>query len=424
VAFHAYKDLPGRPGWDGPLGTLALSLQWAVPVFFVLSGFLLYRPFAAAISGGRDRPDAGAFLLRRAARIFPGYWLALIVFGTLAQPDLLWTPDGAVRYGLLLQVFDKDTVYHVLGTAWSLSIEVAFYLALPAIAWLAAQVVSRWTRRGNGPEAGLGVGPHLALVAGLAAGAVALRDAVVAPLLSVAGRDPNLAGFTLAGSFSPFAAGMALAVLTVSRGQVLSALRARRAQLPRTVRAAVAGLLRREGPWLALALLAYSLGLVLEARHIGPWESTDFATLAAVALLAPLVLRPATSHAARLLGGSRALVGLGAVSYGLYLWHWPIQELARAHGFTVEQSILGWAGGFATTATLGIAAAWLSYRFLEAPINDRVRAWTSTGTALGDRREVVGGLEPGRASTSDRTNRGRPERARSKAGRSVASAGS
>jgi len=113
VGFHAYKDLAGMPGWDTALGTFAFSLQWAVPVFFVLSGFLLYRPFAAAIADGTQRPAAIPFLLRRAARIFPAYWVALAFFGTLAKPNELWTADGVVRYGFLLQVFDKDTVYHV-----------------------------------------------------------------------------------------------------------------------------------------------------------------------------------------------------------------------------------------------------------------------------------------------------------------------
>lgn len=387
VAFHAYKDLAGRPGWDTPLGTFAYSLQWAVPVFFVLSGFLLYRPFAAAIARGAARPDARAFLWRRAARIFPAYWLALVVFGTLAQPDRLWTPDGVVRYGLLLQVFDADTVYHVLGTAWSLSIEVGFYLALPVLAWLIARILG----------AQRGLGRHLAILVGLVAIATALRYLVIARVQAAAGEDPGLAGFTLAGSFGPFAAGMALAAVTVSRRELHAAMRG----TPRRVRWVVARLFRRDGPWLAVALLAYSLGLLVEGRYIVPWQPGVFATIAAAALLAPLVMRPATSRAAAFLGGSRALVSLGAISYGLYLWHWPIQELARTHGYAVEGSIFGWAFGFATMATLGIIAATASHRFLEAPINARVRSLTRTPRPSG--AGEVGGLESGAVSASPRS---------------------
>jgi peptidoglycan/LPS O-acetylase OafA/YrhL len=383
VAFHAYKDLAGRPAWDTPLGTFVLSFQWAVPVFFVLSGFLLYRPFAAAIAAGEGRPAAVPFLVRRAARIFPAYWLALVLFGTLAKPGELWTPDGLVRYGLLLQVFDANTVYHVLGTAWSLSIEVAFYLALPVLAWFVARLAGR-------PPGAL---RHLAVIAGLTIAAICLRNEVVAPLFGAAGGDPNLAGFTLAGSFTPFAGGMALAVLTVSRRPLLRSVR----RAPRLVRRATAGLLRMEAPWLALALVAYSLGLTLEARHIGPWSSTDFAALAAVGLIAPLVLRPATSGIARWLGGSGALVGLGAVSYGLYLWHWPIQELARTHGFAVESSLAGWAFGFATTASLGLVAAIASFRLVETPINRWVRG--RVGGTGATSRGAVGGLESGAAAS-------------------------
>ncbi len=390
VGFHAYKDLAGRPGWETPIGTVAYSLQWAVPVFFVLSGFLLYRPFAGAIAAGRDRPAAVPFLLRRATRILPAYWLALAVFGTLAKPWELWTPDGLVRYGLLVQVFDADTVYHVLGTAWSLSIEAAFYLALPVLAWLVARLLGR----SPGPRR------HFAIIALLAAVAIGLRHLVVAPLLGAAGRDPNLAGFTLAGSFQPFALGMGLAVVTVSRRRLVVEARG----LPRLARRVVVVLLRGEVPWLALAAGAYGLGLVLEARHVGPWDSTDFAALAAVALLAPLVLRPTTSRLGRRLGQSGALVGIGAVSYGLYLWHWPIQELARTHGFAVEGSILGWAAGFATMACLGLVAAVASHRLVEAPINDWVRCRLATGRrGAPDPRpapsaSVVGGLESGSVS--------------------------
>ncbi|HEU4572283.1 MAG TPA: acyltransferase [Candidatus Limnocylindrales bacterium] len=400
VAFHAYKDLAGRPEWDTPLGTLAFSLQWAVPVFFVLSGFLLYRPFAAALAGGRERPATGPFLLRRAGRILPGYWLALVVFGTLAQPDRLWSPDGLVRYGLLLQVFDADTVYHVLGTAWSLSIEFAFYLALPVLAWLVARLLARVRATGpaDAPDARprrVALVPHLALIGLLTAAAITLRNVVVAPVLAAAGGDPNLAGFSLPGSFQPFATGMALAVVTVSRRELLAWLRDARHHVPRRIRVATVGLLRRDGPWLGLALLAFSFALVVEPRHVAPWSSTDFATLAATAALAPLVLRPTTSRAARLLGRSRSLVALGAVSYGLYLWHWPIQELARTHGFAVEGSLLGWAFGFAVMATLGTCAAWVSYRLIEAPINARVRAATGSRPAAAPSPEGAGGLESG-----------------------------
>jgi peptidoglycan/LPS O-acetylase OafA/YrhL len=391
VAFHAYKDLAGRPGWDSPLGTFAFSLQWAVPVFFVLSGFLLYRPFAAAIAAHAARPGARAFLWRRAVRILPAYWLALVVFGTLMKPDELWTPDGVVRYGLLLQTFDVDTVYHILGTAWSLSIEGAFYLVLPIVAWLIATFLARRA----------GVLAHLALIALLATVAAASNALVIAPLESAAGQDPALAGFALAGSFGPFAAGMALAVVTVSRPQLRRAL----ARLPRRSRLSAARLVRADGPWLALAALAFSAGLLFEARHISPWQSATGATVAAVAFIAPLVLRPRTSRLAAVLGGSRPLIWLGAVSYGLYLWHWPIQEVIRTNGFAVPQSIVGWAAGFVTTATLGLIAAALSYRFLEAPLNRWARGVGRRGPASA----VVGGLESGSVSDASRgSKRARP----------------
>src|SRR5205085_10172888 len=132
---------------------------------------------------------------------------ALVVFGTLAKPGELWTPDGVVRYGLLLHVLDGDTVYHVLGTAWSLSIEVAFYLALPLIAWLAGRTL-------GGRH---GASAHPAALALLTVAAAAITDQVITPLVVANGQAPAIAGFTLPGAFGPVAAGMALAVGRTSR---------------------------------------------------------------------------------------------------------------------------------------------------------------------------------------------------------------
>src|SRR6266516_1997197 len=58
-------------------GAVLARLDAGVAVFFVLSGFLLYRPYALARASGTPRPSIRRYVLRRAARILPAYWLAL-----------------------------------------------------------------------------------------------------------------------------------------------------------------------------------------------------------------------------------------------------------------------------------------------------------------------------------------------------------
>src|SRR3954447_10575753 len=77
VAFHVAVVGHLR---DGTLGPLQDGLRGGVQVFFVLSGFLLYRPFVAARFEGREI-SLGRYGWSRFLRIVPAYWLALTFFG-------------------------------------------------------------------------------------------------------------------------------------------------------------------------------------------------------------------------------------------------------------------------------------------------------------------------------------------------------
>lgn len=131
LTWNARTDDHGVSGW-------IRHLDVGVTVFFVLSAFLLYRPFVAAHLRAGPRPEPRSYLLRRVARIFPAYWLALtvgmFVFGYSADLDL-W---GKFRLYALIQVYWQDTVLAGLPQAWSLNTEITFYLFLPlwaAVLW-------------------------------------------------------------------------------------------------------------------------------------------------------------------------------------------------------------------------------------------------------------------------------------------------
>ena len=119
------------------------QLDVGIDVFFVLSGFLLYRPFAVAHVTGRPAPALGHYLKRRFLRIFPAYWLVLIcVLYVFHQATAPRASDGLAFFSLT-QIYSKERVLGGLVPAWTLCTEIAFYVFLPAYAWAAG----RWARK-------------------------------------------------------------------------------------------------------------------------------------------------------------------------------------------------------------------------------------------------------------------------------------
>ena len=112
----------------GIAGRLFGRFDLAVAVFFALSGFLLWRGHAAAARGLRTVPPTGHYLRSRIVRIMPGYLVAVVVILTLlpdAKADLtVWLANLS-----LTQIYVPLTLTAGLTQMWSLSVEVAFYLA-------------------------------------------------------------------------------------------------------------------------------------------------------------------------------------------------------------------------------------------------------------------------------------------------------
>ena len=118
------------------VGPLMGRMDFGVTLFFLLSGFLLYRPWAKAAMTATTGPALGTYAVRRAARILPAYWV-MVIFTLLVLPEIQpvrWQA-WAVHLGLL-HIYLPGFSLEGLTQTWSLATEVAFYVALPLIAWV------------------------------------------------------------------------------------------------------------------------------------------------------------------------------------------------------------------------------------------------------------------------------------------------
>lgn len=334
---------------------LRRSLTDSVVLFFALSGYLVGGPFLRSLLSG-DRPaDPVTYTVRRAARILPGYWVALAAMLALlavAGPGFaLW--QVPVHAFLLQNLVPGPESTALLGVAWTLGIEAAFYVVLP----LTVYAVRRLHR---GPvRAGSVIGAILAvwvLAAGLG--------------LAVDLKMPTSPWWY------PINLNLPFCICLFCPGMVLAVIEAR----PPRGR----GLFIRAGRWIAnhptaLALPAF-LCLFVSARLMV--ETTEWVTrlhyqFAALGcgFVVALALRARLAH----LFPVRLLAEAGKVSYGIYVWHWVVLtallRLGIAPGRGLAWSV--WAKDAGLLIVLTIPLAILSWVVVEKPCQSLARNWTA-----------------------------------------------
>ena len=333
--------------WFGPF---AARLDLGVTVFFIISGFLLYRPFVNARLNGAPATPLLVFFRRRFLRIFPAYWLALTLLAIAPGLPDVHSERWWVYYGLF-QAYDPSWFDKGIGTAWSLSTEVAFYLLLPLYAWAAARLPRRWD----------GIGVELGVLAGLAAASVVARALVADAESGAAFGEASTFPITLGGTFLWFALGMALAVISAwlaGRGE---------SPAPRFVT-----LIERRPwlPWLAAAacFVVVSKGIGITG---GGFQQLSVAQVVgehllyagvALGLLLPAVFGDRAGGWPRRILANRWLAALGLISYGVFLWHLTIAIKLSGEGLDsfVPLTIV--------TAAAAIPIAALSYVLVERPL--------------------------------------------------------
>jgi peptidoglycan/LPS O-acetylase OafA/YrhL len=315
------------------------ELRLGVVLFFVLSGFLLYRPFLAAARGERPFPALRAYARRRAARLLPAYWFALagsfVLLAWLGHP-LRATPGELPVFLLFGQNYLAETAKHLDPPMWSLAVEVSFYAALPLVGFLALRL---------GPR----LRTQLALCGGLA------LAGVVYTALSIVRAWPWTATATLPIHLSEFAAGMAVAVLLHRREL------SRRAGLALLVAGAV--LVVGDALWHELTAGTTTAQRVLRDLP----AALGFALIVGAVAGAPLRSRALASTPVR---------ALGTLSYAIYLWHYVAIMYLRARGEWPENL----AAAMLLTLVLTLPVSALSWFAVERPALRwaRRRPWPAT----------------------------------------------
>ncbi|GDY33177.1 acyltransferase family protein [Gandjariella thermophila] len=355
VIFHAYQHNRDPVTWHWPLeGTtwhdLLRATDLVVDLFFVQSAFLLGRPYLRACLDGERRQHARAFLVRRAARVLPLYYTAILLVWAISNPILPGDWPDLLLHVTFTQTFSQAKIFYTNGPAWSLAVEMQFYLLLAVLGALAQRICGRLRHR----SARLAV--LLLGIAVLAGACDGYR------LLAVsAWRLPDTywpAWFGLPAKLDVFAAGLLLALLAA--GGV---------RLPGAAARRLVG---------AAGIAVLVGGSVVRLRPGFPETFVHGVYGAGCALV----------HGASVLGGShgprwarvRWLVALGGMSYSLYLWHEPVLRLLDSHGLLPER---GTAAGFGFTAVLLLAVslpvAWLSYHAVERTGQFVARAFDGEG---------------------------------------------
>lgn len=342
-------DHGGLPGVSG--GFLG------VDVFFVLSGFLITSLLLDEL-GRTGRVDLRGFWIRRARRLLPAL-LAMVLAVVAAR--VFFPPDAvtALREDAVAAFFwvanwafvAQQTDYFSQGSppsplqhAWSLGVEEQFYLVWPLL--LVAVVGVLAFRRSAPTLRAVRWGVFVLAALGAAGSATAA-------VLLTSGETANRVYFGTDTRVQALLIGAAAAALLVRDWPTVT--------MGTPIRA-------RWGRWLARLLSVLGLAGLAALAHYATGAPAEYrmglftATAAAAVLVVATVALDQRGPVARLLA-CPPLVWLGAISYGVYLWHWPIFLILNG-----ERT--GWTGWplFAARCAATLSVAVLSYWLLERPI--------------------------------------------------------
>jgi peptidoglycan/LPS O-acetylase OafA/YrhL len=331
-------------------GRLLAHMNVGVTIFFLISGFLLYRPMIAYRTAPLRSPPARDYARRRVLRIYPAYWLALTAL--FLVPSVSGVPGGRwwPMYSLLhtLPIYSGRQCWTLpkscgMAQTWSLVVELTFYVALPVYARLVAGATRRLTVRSW-------MTSELIVLVALSLGSLLLQYVILWPA------PPTWVTRSVIGYVPWFALGMGMAIVSVSRSGPSPAARSTRWTLWPLA----------EICWGLAAVLYIGLSLWLSPTPFLLPRDQQVVSELGFGLIAALLLLPAVFGSPGLPGrllATRTMAWLGLISYGIFLWHYAVAlklGFSGAHGSFVPV-LLG-------TLAISIPLAAASYYLLERPV--------------------------------------------------------
>jgi peptidoglycan/LPS O-acetylase OafA/YrhL len=345
LVWHAKPMLGHRVLTLGFLGV------WGVNCFFVLTGFLLGRPYIAVLlDDAKAFPSTRQFYIRRILRIYPMYvfTIAVTAIGLFLFAGETSTFGSVVTHLFFVQDFFQEYVYSINSPLWTMGVDAGFYLILP-LTFLALRPAFRGAAYGTRIRA---------IVAGLA---LIVLASIAYRFFQVSHHPIALYDYpasvvyvrNLIGVATAFAVGMLIAFLAESSVKL-----PQRAYAPLVVAGVV------------LAILELSLRL-----EVNPVPSTTaflritiedpLAALSSGLILFGLV--GAGFAPVRRFTASRVVQTIAVLSYGIYLFHFPIIAAVKSVLFANRQGVLVFAELALFSLPIVAAAAALAYQFVEKP---------------------------------------------------------
>jgi peptidoglycan/LPS O-acetylase OafA/YrhL len=325
---------------EGYFGLVCARMEMGVPIFFVLSGFLLFRPWVKSLATGGPDPSIRRYAWHRFRRIVPAYVVTVLIAYAIyhfrtAGPNPGHTWYGLLRNITLTQIYTFNYLFGYLHQGltqmWSLAVETAFYVVLPLLAYVLLVVVCRRQWRPKRMLVGIG---GLALITPAWLVMVHLTTSV-----------PNGARLWLPTYLIWFLAGMSLTVLQAMGVRCYAFIA------------------------LPLAVICYFIASTPIAGQptTSPlglsqalYKAVFYAAISALAV-APLALGDQGWYFRFL--ATRPMVWLGEISYEIFLIHLITMEFAMVYVMRDHVYTGSMPGLFLATMVVTIPLAWLLHRF-------------------------------------------------------------
>ncbi|MBK9560734.1 MAG: acyltransferase family protein [Candidatus Microthrix sp.] len=355
------------------LGGFAARLDAGIPVLFVIAGYLLYLPFARALTGATVLPAVRRYARRSLLAVYPAYWVVLFVAAFVYERAAPMTAVDLAKYLTLTHIYSADTLVGPIPVSWALATGVSFCVFVPLFAAVqrrlpatseAQRVRNQWL--GLAAMVVVALAFHTWLVTrGVATPGPDVTGAGVSQLALPGGRT------WLLNHLDTFAAGMAIAL-----GRVTWERRSLGSSEPGTgswtewlskqwPRLAPSG----EGILLLLILLAPAAWLPSPGEALSASDELIrhlfFLAVGAVAVGLVVVRTPGSGWGIRALGSS-AMRRAARLTYGIFLWHGLVIAVYASRNPDAQFNLSLWRL-LVFVAPIVALLSWLLWRLVQRP---------------------------------------------------------